>query len=125
MDIQELNNYINNNYLMLIEECRGLCTEEDVGRMINLEEFQLYEGCEYCVIRTAIDHLNAPTLVISLRDGRMMELIKLHEHVLEICDDTIQLHSINEFLELLLDYLSFGLLSEDEVVRISEWLNMK
>ena len=122
MKVQELENYINSNYLRLVEECRGFCVEGDVGRLLKLEELRLYEGCEYCLIKTAVDHLNMPALVIPLRDGRVIELIRLHDYILELSDGMAQLHSVDEFLEVLSDYLDFGLLSRDEVVLISEWL---
>ena len=121
MKLQELEDYINTNYSKLYEECKGFCREE-VGGTLRLEELRLYEGCEFCIIKTAIDHLNIPTLVIPLKDGRAMELVKLSDYILELSEETAQVFSTENFLEELTDYLDFGLLTDEEVSLISKWL---
>ncbi len=122
MRLQELEDYINTNYLKLYEECRGFCREKDVGGIIRFEELRLYEGCDFCIVKTAIDHLNVPTLVISLKDGRAMELVKLSDYILEFSEESVQVFDIRNFLNELADYLEFGLLTNEEVMLIRRWL---
>ena len=122
MRLQELEDYINTNYLKLYEECRGFCREKDVGGIIRFEELRLYEGCDFCIVKTAIDHLNVPTLVISLKDGRAMELVKLSDYILEFSEESVQVFDIHNFLNELTDYLEFGLLTNEEVMLIRRWL---
>jgi len=123
MNLQELEDYINTNYTKLYEECKGFCREGEIGGTLRLEELRLYEGCEYCMIKTAIDHLNTPTLVIPLKDGRVMELAKLGSHILELSEESAQVHSTEDFLEELKDYLDFGMLTAEEATLISKWLS--
>jgi len=122
MRLQELEDYINTNYLKLYEECRGFCREKDVGGIIRFEELRLYEGCDFCIVKTAIDHLNVPTLVISLKDGSAMELVKLSDYILEFSEESVQVFDIRNFLNELADYLEFGLLTNEEVMLIRRWL---
>ena len=122
MNLQELEDYINTNYLRLFEECRGFCREGEVRGTLRFEELRLYEGCEFCIIKTAIDHLSMPTLVIPLKDGRVMELIKLGDYIIELSEESVQVFSVEDFLEELTDYLEFGLLADDEISLISKWL---
>ncbi|MCD6428849.1 MAG: hypothetical protein J7L12_04470 [Desulfurococcales archaeon] len=122
MKLQELENYINANYSKLYEECKGICREEEVVGTLRFEELRLYEGCEFCIIKTAVDHLNMPTLVMPLKDGRVMELVKLSDYILELSEGAAQVFSTEDFLEELTDYLDFGLLTDEEVSMISKWL---
>ena len=122
MKLQELEEYIHLHYTELYEECRGFCKESDAGGVIRLQELRLYEGCIYCIVRTAVDHLNVPTIIIPLKNGRTMELVRLSDYILEFSEEFVQVFDVENFMGELTDYLEFGLLSDDEISLIREWL---
>jgi len=89
--------------------------------MLTLDVEQVYEGCEYCLIYTALDHLNLPTL--SLSSG--IEYVILDDAVIEVLENGVAIYSMNDFRERLRDLLEFGIITRDEVKDIEEWVKSR
>jgi len=121
--VDEFENYIMENLNALLEECVGLCGDSEPP-MLRLAEDIIYEGCDRCLIRAALDRVGVSTYSLTLRDGRFCELSRFDDGVIEVTDDTAELipnEGISEYLDSL---LSFGLISEEDAESILQWLGL-
>ena len=119
--LKDVETYILGNIDELTKECTHMCRTNNVHIMLTLDVEQVYEGCEYCLIYTALDHLNLPTL--SLSSG--IEYVILDDAVIEVLENGVAIYSMNDFRERLRDLLEFGIITRDEVKDIEEWVKSR
>jgi len=119
--LRDIETYILGNIDELTKECAHMCRANHVHIMLTLDVEQVYEGCEYCLIYTALDHLNLPTL--SLSSG--IEYVILDDAVIEVLENGVAIYSMSNFKERLKDLLEFGIVTKDEVKSIEEWVKSR
>lgn len=119
--LKDLEAYILSNIDELTKECAHMCKIGDLHITLTLDVEEVYEGCEYCLIYVALDHLNLPTLSLSSD----IEYVILDDAVIEVLENGIATYSVSDFKERLNDLLEFGIITEDEVRSIEEWIKSK
>lgn len=122
--VDEFENYLVDNLSSLVQECAEFCRGEDIPAL-RLSEDLIYEGCDYCLIRAALEKVRVSTYSMMLRDGSFYELSRFDDSVLEILGDTAELIPIGIFEDHLNDLLSFGLLTDEDADLILQWLGMR
>ncbi|MCD6324129.1 MAG: hypothetical protein J7L55_03370 [Desulfurococcales archaeon] len=121
MKLEDLEEYIVEQAGELIDKCTGVC-KESVPPALRISEGIVYEGCDRCLIATAVDEVGLDTFSVTFRDGRFGEFIRLENAVIEITDDSAQVFSVSDFLEYLSDLMDFGLIGRNEFSDISAWV---
>ncbi|OYT48782.1 MAG: hypothetical protein B6U85_01680 [Desulfurococcales archaeon ex4484_42] len=119
--LRDIETYILGNIDELTKECAHMCRANHIHTMLTLDVEEVYEGCEYCLIYTALDHLDLPTL--SLSSG--IEYVILDDAVIEVLENGVAIYSMNTFKERLRDLLEFGIVTKDEVKNIEEWVKSR
>ncbi len=120
MKPEDIERYVLDNAERLLNSCGELCANATPA--LSLEEGRVYSGCDYCLLRTALDELSPPSLSVTLRNGEYCEFVYLEGYVLEVTEETAQLHGIEEFEEMLEDLEAFGIISAEDKNVIREWL---
>ncbi len=117
---EELERYILSNAERLIDSCGELCV--NTSPSLSLDEGRVYSGCDHCLIRTALDELAPPSISVTLRNGEYCEFIYLDGYVLEVTEETAQLHKADDFEEMLNDLENFGIIGPGDRSVVMEWL---
>lgn len=121
--IDEFENYMMRNLDSLLKECVGLC-EGSEPPTLSLTEDVIYEGCDRCLIRVALDRVGVSTYSLTFRDGRFCELSLFDDGIIEVTEETAELIPTGRISEYLDNLLSFGLLSEEAAESILQWLGL-
>jgi len=119
--LKDIETYILGNIDELTKECAHMCRANHVHTMLTLDVEHVYEGCEYCLIYTALDHLNLPTLSLSSD----IEYVILDDAIIEVLENGVVVYSKSNFEERLKDLLEFGIVTKDEVKSIEEWVKSR
>ena len=104
MHKEDIEKFIIEHIDELLKECAHMC-REGTYYPIELREGISYEGCDYCILASALDHINAPSITIKLRDGSSLEFVPLGDYVLEIGEGLATLISIKDLEERLISML--------------------
>jgi len=115
--------FIKGNMDDLIKECAHLCKDvSDVYGTLTLQEGVVYEGCESCIISTALDHLNLPSITIRTLSGELIEFTKVNDYVFEVTNSSVTIHTVNSLKDYLSDLVEFGIIDDESLKIISRWL---
>ena len=120
MHKEDIEKFIIEHIDELLKECAHMC-REGTYYPIELREGISYEGCDYCILASALDHINAPSITIKLRDGSSLEFVPLGDYVLEIGEGLATLISIKDLEERLNDLVSFNIIDEDSARDVLRW----
>lgn len=107
----------------LLNSCRDFCGEKPFVRAPDLRENILYRDCEYCMIKTLLDSVGAPTYSLLTRDGRYLEYVVLGDYVAEVSDEFIQFLSLDNFAEYVRDLVEFNIVDSDSADELLSWLS--
>ncbi|MEM0015303.1 MAG: hypothetical protein QXS42_05450 [Zestosphaera sp.] len=122
MRLEEVEGGILNEVRELLSSCKGFCRDEREEDVLRLREETLYEGCEYCIIRTYFDAIGLPTYSIQTSGGKYIEYTILEEHVAEVGEDFIQFIRIDNFSEHVDDLVEFGIISAETAEELVKWV---
>ncbi|MGC8975325.1 MAG: hypothetical protein ACP5KB_03905 [Thermoprotei archaeon] len=107
----------------LLNFCADFCSEKHFVSVPDLRENVFYRDCEYCLIKTLLDSVDAPTYSLLTRDGRYLEYVVLGEHVAEVSNEFIQFISLDNVAEYLRDLAEFNVIDSDSVDELLSWLS--
>jgi len=116
--------YIMENIDELMKECAHVCRE--VGTVyvaILLNEDVVYEGCESCLITTALDHLGMPSITLRTLNGELMEFTLVNDYVFESIGSSVTIYRRDSLTEHLRDLVDFGVIDEESMRNAIDWLN--
>jgi hypothetical protein len=122
LKIAELEEYLIGNMGELISSCIGVCRESEIPQTMRLIEGLVYSGCDYCILKTAIDKITLPTIELSYRDGRIAEFILLEEAIIELGEESAQVIDRTYFDERLSELKEFGLITEEDANFLKNWV---
>ncbi len=117
---EDVEKYIIEHIDELIKECAHVC-KETTYYTLELREGISYEGCDYCIIASALDHINAPSITVKLRDGGSIEFVPLGDYVLEIGEGLATLISVKDLEERLNDLVTFNIIDEESARDVLKW----
>ncbi|MEM2021894.1 MAG: hypothetical protein QXP80_06685 [Zestosphaera sp.] len=110
------------------EACRDFCKAGLCEGVPRLREGILYEGYDYCLLKTYIDALKTPTFTLITKDEKYVEYVVLSDYVVEVGDEFIQFIHVSNFQEYLKDLAEFNVVGSgvaDELVRWVSGLRSK
>ena len=115
--------FIKGNMDDLIKECAHLCKDvSDVYGTLTLQEGVVYEGCESCIISTALDHLSLPSITIRTLSDELIEFTRVNDYVFEVTSSSVTIHTVNSLRDYLSDLVDFGIIDNDSLEIINKWL---
>ncbi len=113
MRLEELEEYVIKNSEELLKECEGICREGFIPEFNLVSDF-IYSDCDYCLLRSAVDRLNLPSVSLETSQGRRIEFIKLEDFILEVGEESAQVYPKDELEERISDLIDFGLINEED-----------
>ncbi len=124
MRLEELEKYIMDKLGDLIEKCIDVC-KESTPPSLQISDDVVYEGCDMCLLSTALDELGLDTFSVTFRDGRFGEFVRLSDGVIEVTENSLQFFRPDYFPEYLKDLEEFGLIDGEAVEEVKRWINSK
>ncbi len=117
---EEFEEYVLKNLDELIANCSDVCDVERL-KAIKIADGLKYEGCELCVVKTALDKLSLPTYSITYEDGRFSEFVLIPPYVLDVRDQVLYVMNYESFKEYINDLLMFNAISVEVAEEIVKW----
>ncbi|MEO3993495.1 MAG: hypothetical protein QN229_04275 [Desulfurococcaceae archaeon TW002] len=106
----------------LLNSCRDLCSKESFIGLLSFKENTFYKDCEYCIIKTFLDSVNAPTYSLITIDGKYLEYVVLGDYVAEVSEEYIQFIHLDNVTEYVRDLVEFNVVDEDSANELISWL---
>ncbi|MEM4514174.1 MAG: hypothetical protein QXZ41_06690 [Ignisphaera sp.] len=107
----------------LLNSCRDFCDEKLFVGLPSLKEGIFYKNCEYCIIKTFLDSLEAPTFYLLTIDGRCLEYVVLGNYVAEVSEEYIQFMRLDEVTDYVRDLVEFNIVDNDSANELMSWLS--
>ncbi len=108
----------------LLSSCRDFCGEKPFAELPTLKENLFYKGCEYCIIRTFLDSIEAPTYSLLTLNGKYLEYVVLDNYVAEVGEEFIQFIRLDEVVEYVRDLVEFNIIDDDSAKELISWLSI-
>lgn len=108
----------------LINSCRDFCSEKQFVDVPSLKENILYKNCEYCIIKTFLDSIEAPTFSLLTLNGKYLEYTILNDYVVEVSEEFIQFIHLNNIAEYVRDLVEFNIVDNDSANKLLSWLSI-
>lgn len=106
----------------LLNSCKDFCGEESFVNILSFKENTLYKNCEYCMIKTFLDSIEAPTYSLLTIDGKYLEYVILGDYMAEVSEEYIQFMRLDEVAEYVRDLVEFSIVDEDSANELLSWL---
>lgn len=107
----------------LLSSCRDFCGEKPFIDVPSLRENTFYKNCEYCIIKTFLDSVDAPTYSLSTIEGKYLEYIVLDDYVVEVGEEYVQFIHIDNIIEYVGDLVEFNVLDGNSANELVAWLS--
>ncbi|MEM0244219.1 MAG: hypothetical protein QW036_03315 [Zestosphaera sp.] len=107
----------------LLDSCRDFCGEKSFVDVPSLKEGIFYKNCEYCIIKTFLDSLEAPTYSLLTIEGRYLEYVVLGDYVVEVSEEYIQFIRFDDVAEYVRDLVEFNIVDNDSANELMSWLS--
>ncbi len=105
------------------EACRDFCKAGLCEGVPGLREGILYEGYDYCLIKTYVDALKTPTFTLMTRDGKYVEYVVLSDYVVEVGDEFVQFIHVDNFQEYVRDLVEFNVVENEVADELVRWVS--
>lgn len=121
--MEEIEKNILNEMDELLSSCKELCKDERGVSVIKLKEEVLYEGCDYCLVKTYLDALGLPVYSIPTSEKKYVEYVVLEDYVAEVSEDFIQFIHVDNFPEHVESLVEFSVMSAELANELVKWVS--
>lgn len=118
MRLADVQKFIQERIGELIEKCISECRDAAPAAFY-LQEGLVYEGCDRCIIRTALDSINVGGISVNGIEG-FIEFIPLEDFVIVIGEETAEVvpyESLEEYIESLAEFGVIAGVSPEELIK--------
>lgn len=107
----------------LLSSCRDFCGEKPFVDVPSLRENTFYKNCEYCMIKTFLDSVDAPTYSLLTTEGRYLEYVVLDDYVAEVSEEYVQFVHLDDVVEYVRDLVEFNIVDNNSADELISWLS--
>lgn len=121
MKLKDLEVLVLNNLEYLLDTCKGMCGDEGVLVLPEIDENVVLEGCWFCIFRNLLDTLYIDSLSITLGDGSSLEFFRLSDAVVEVGSEAAIVVRADNFLNRVNELVEFNVISTEDADMVIKW----
>lgn len=117
MRLADIQKYIQSRIGELIEKCISECRDA-APTAFYLQEGLIYDGCDRCLIRTALDSIDVGGITVNGIEG-FVEFIPLEDYVIVVGEETAEIvpyESLKEYVESMAEFGVIAEVSPEELI---------